>query len=317
MARATGPIADLSYRNYDGPMFDVTNRWWVIAKMVLRQSLKKKGFWAWTLLSTMGYVFLSVVYYFMDTMQQSGGALNRAPAVLNTVVWKDHFYLAFDMAQLWIFFLSLLVGAGVVASDTRANALLVYLSKPVSKLDYLLGKWFGMFLMLVLVTGVPAIVFLGFTWLSYRQQGTWDSLLLFKALLVIALPAVLHASVMLGLSSMFTQPRLAGATYAGIYFLSTFIASIMLGMSFRNHERGIEASNDASYLSIDGLIEGLTKVILGTRGAVQFPPSRSAEAAFAVAPPSGLMVLAAYLVVCGIFIAIAWKRVRAVEVVGS
>lgn len=317
MATLTGPIADLSYRNYDGPMGDIRMRWWVIAKMFMRMAIKRKGFWWWALLSTMGYIFLSVVYYFMDALQERAAGFSGQSQInfLDRIVWKDQFYMAFDMSQLWLFFLALLIGAGMIAADTRANALLVYLSKPCTKLDYLLGKWLGMFLVILAVTGIPAILFLGFTWLSYRRLGSWDSWMVFRVLILVPVPAILHASVMLGISSMFNQPRLAGATYAGVYFLSMFVAGIATGLSFASRDGGVAIRN-FGYFSIDGIIEGISKIVLSTNGAVNLIPSRERQA-LGLEAPSGLFITLLFLIVCGTFLSVAWKRVRAVEVVGS
>ena len=54
--------------------------------------------------------------------------------------------------QLFLLFIALLAGAGSIANDNRANALLVYLSKPCRKVDYLFGKWAGL---AMLIAGVP------------------------------------------------------------------------------------------------------------------------------------------------------------------
>jgi len=50
------------------------------------------------------------------------------------------------MNSFSILCIALVVGAGAIAADNRSNALMVYLSKPITKGDYLLGKWMGIFL---------------------------------------------------------------------------------------------------------------------------------------------------------------------------
>jgi ABC-2 type transport system permease protein len=319
MASAAGPIADLSYRNYDGPMFDVGMRWWVIAKLFMRMAIKKKGFWIWAALSAYGYGILSIIYYFVETFQdaQPIGRMAEQPKLMDMLVWKEQFYVAFSLSQLWLFVVTLLIGAGVIAADTRANALLVYLSKPVTKADYLFGKWLGMFLMILAVTALPALFFLAFTWLSYRQYGVWDSWLLLKMLLIIPIPAALHASVMLGLSSLFNQARIAGATYAGIFFLSSMVSGIGGAIATEGHRTTSTFAEQFSYLSIDGIINGLAKVVLNTSGAIPFMVSRNRQMdQVLMPPPNGFLFTLLYLGVCAVFVFVAWKRVRAVEVVG-
>jgi ABC-2 type transport system permease protein len=313
------PIADLSYRHYDGPMQGVHFRWWAIAKMHIRLNLKKKGIWWPAILSFLGYLILSVIYYFLDSTAQTASSFGRQSQefnLLERLVWKEQVYLAFSWAQLWIFIIALIVGAGSIANDNRANALLVYLSKPVTKFDYIFGKWLGMAIMLLVATGVPALGFLAFTWLSYRHYGVWDSMLLFKVLLLVPIPAIIHSSMLLGLSSMFNQARVAGAAYAGVYFISNFIGGIAAGLRMASHDTGSDGLLNIAYLSVSGIIEGLSKVILGTDGTTGFAPRR-AERDFVLQAPSGLFVTIAFILVCAIFIGIAWRKVRAVEVVGS
>ena len=60
------PIADLSYRNYDGPIDSPNHRWWVIAKQVMRISLKKKSLWVLVFLTSAYYLMMMAVIYFTE-----------------------------------------------------------------------------------------------------------------------------------------------------------------------------------------------------------------------------------------------------------
>ena len=42
MSQSSSPIADLSYRHYDGPLNAPVARWWSIAKMTIQVAIKKK-----------------------------------------------------------------------------------------------------------------------------------------------------------------------------------------------------------------------------------------------------------------------------------
>ncbi|MBI3721471.1 MAG: ABC transporter permease subunit, partial [Fimbriimonas ginsengisoli] len=163
------PIADLSYRSYDGPLLPPTMRWWVVAKSVMRLAIRKKGFWVWANLSYYWFIILAAVFYFVDVLAPTlpGGA----NPFFSRIVWKDQFLDAFSIAQMFLFIIALLIGAGAIANDNRSNALLVYLSKPCSKLDYLFGKWMAIFLILVAITGVPTLLFFVYGLLSYRHYG--------------------------------------------------------------------------------------------------------------------------------------------------
>ena len=132
----------------------------------------------------------------------------------------------------WMLAMALMVGIGTIANDNRANALLVYLSKPCNKKDYLIGKWMGIFLMMMMGIFPAALFFFLYGTLSYRQFGflSDDPWLLPKVMLIVPLVCAFHASLAVGISSLFNQGRLAGATYAGIYFITNFFTQVIVGI---------------------------------------------------------------------------------------
>ncbi len=315
----SGPIADLSYRNYDGPLEKPLYRWWGIAKMMMRLGSKKKMFWVWSSMSALPYLLLATVFYFADTLSaQLPPTGSQIPQFFRAIVWKDQFLTAFNWSQIWLLIITLLIGAGAIAGDNRANALLVYLSKPCTKSDYLLGKWFGMFLPLLAVVGAPMLLFYGYCFLSYRQYGfvSQDPYLFFKLLAVMPIPAAIHTSLILGVSSVTNQGRVAGGIYAGIYFLTSFVAIAAEGIRGVNYVSGGESPVlvNLSYASVTGLQQGLTKAVLGTSGSPPFGvPS---PVPMPPAPPLFLFSMLA-IGICAVSLLIAWRRIRAVEVIGG
>ena len=47
----SSPIADLSYRNYDGPLEPPISRWWPIARVGILKAFKNKWFWVVSIFS--------------------------------------------------------------------------------------------------------------------------------------------------------------------------------------------------------------------------------------------------------------------------
>lgn len=325
---AATPILDLTYRNYDGPLEPPINRWWAIAKMSIGLSTKKKGFWVWASASCIWYLILLVIFYFVDQNSQAGATLGQQNPFFKNIIWKDQFLNAFSVSQLFFFILALLLGAGAVANDNRANALLVYLSKPCSKMDYVIGKWLGIFIPMTLVTAAPTLVFYAYCLLSYRSYGflTQDSWLIVKLLGMILVPGFFHASASLGISSLFNQGRLAGATYAAFYFFGWFFTKMMGVIVTTNNLNNmggepVEVSplvKSLFYCSVDGIQIAMAKIFLHSDGspliAVQGPGSM--QRLGVVPQPSWLLFVPAYFVICGLFVLLAWSRIRAVEVVG-
>lgn len=316
------PIADLSYRNYDGPLEPPVNRWWAIALMSMRMSKAKKGFWTWSILSTFWYLILLAVFYFVDAGSAASAAVGQQNPFFKNLVWKDQFLNAFSTAQLFMFILALLLGAGTIANDNRANALLVYLSKPCSKLDYVIGKWLGIFLMITFVSAVPTLVFYVYCLLSYRSYGfiTQDPWLIVRLLGMVLIPGFFHASASLGISSLFQQGRLAGATYAALYFFGYFFTKMMQFIHLDSAMSGGSSKlvDSLYYCSVDGIQIAMAKICLHSNGSPLIsPPGAGNVAALGIVPePTPLLFTGAFFGICALFLLLAWSRIRAVEVVG-
>lgn len=310
-------IADLTYRDYDGELKPPRFRWWVIAKDGMKQAVRKKGFTVWTLLSGYWYLILMVIFFFVTTTYSQLPARAQERMSLNNVMWKDQFIEGFSRSQTLFLILALLVGAGSIANDNRSNALLVYMSKPVRKFDYVFGKWLGIFLPLCAVTAGPMLTFYLYCAMSFRSFGFLEDQpdLILRLFLIIPLPAALHASLMLGVSSLFKQARLAGAAYAGLYFILNFMTALFwivrTGL-LADHKSSPQILETLYYCSIDGLLQGLGKAVLVTPGGVPFGNKSPVPP---VPVPNGWVFFAVFLLLNAIGFLLAYRRVRAVEVV--
>jgi hypothetical protein len=102
---------------------------------------------------------------------------------------------------------------------------------------------------------------------------TDDPMMIPKLVLTLVAAAALHTSVLVGVSSLFKGPRLAGGLYAGVYFLTTFFSRIIgaVRLSLDDAPRGVqEFAELASYWSLDGLIKGASKAIFQSPGQALF-----------------------------------------------
>jgi ABC-2 type transport system permease protein len=314
----SSPIADLSYRNYDGPLAPPVTRWWPIAVASMRQGIKKKGFWAWSVLSAYGYFLQIIIYYFIDVtfpMQQLVGGKNP---ILNGIVWHDTFVVGFSISQLLLLVIALQIGTPTIANDNRANALLVYLSRPCTKFDYLFGKWLGIFIPIALIVLVQTLGYYAYGAMSLGTYGfiSKDPTLILRLVPMCLVPAFLHASVAIGISSLFNQGRLAGATYAALYFISLFFTLMVEGIYQSQGGAAPSLLRNLFYCSIDGVNIGLAKLIVGTDGSSLIQNQNSSF--HAVIPrPDWMFMLLIYFGLAALGLWTAWQRIKPVQVVGS
>lgn len=309
------PIADLSYRSYTGPLHTRAVRWWIVALATIRGAFKKPGFWIVFGLAALPYLIDGIV------MLLSGieSPFSRAEPGQKFAL---HFSSDLSSQQILLFVAALIVGSGSIAADNRANALLVYLSKPITKGDYLLGKWMGLFLPLFAIAFAPALLFYIFCLLSYTNNGFLrdEPLLFVRVLLACMVPGAVHASLLLAFSAWSKTPRMAGAIYAAFYFISQIVAGIawsVVAIHPGGHIDTSPRSQFIQHLSVDGVIKGLAQNIFHltqhvmTRGR----HNRGGFGEMILAPPPlvPLLTLALAMIVIGILATRA--KIRAVEVV--
>lgn len=319
-----GGIADLSYRLYQGPKRKRPG-FIIIAERIIRAGLKKKGFWAFSFVSGWFYgLLIGLSYFFQQTLANAeetpGPGLGQAASgFLDGIIWGDAFVSAIGVSQTMWMLMALLVGAGVIAADNRANALPIYLSRPITKRDYIFGKWLGLFTLLIIGFSLPSLIFLLYGALNLGDYGflTDDPLMIPKLILTLVSAAALHTSVLVGVSSLFKGPRMAGGLYAGIYFLTTFFSGIIgaVRLSLEDAPRNVqEFAELASYWSIDGLIKGASRAIFQSPGQALFGIGERGRVILSPIPPVGFQIfLLVAVAAVGIFI--TWRRVSAVEVV--
>lgn len=320
-AKEGSPIRDLSYRGYDGPLRMRAVRWWIIATSTVRAATRKPVFWVGVGMCMLTYIFQALMLYFEMRVNQA--IPKDALLGMSTEIKFALRFFSAQCGQMNAFgqlIIALLAGAGAIAADNRANALLVYLSKPLSKNDYVFGKWMGVFLTLFLITIIPGLILYFYCFLSYTSEEFFkpDPWLFGRMLLSATIAPAIHASGILGLSAWSKSPSITGAIYTGLYMIGGFIAGLLGGViEFR--QKAPEQGILIKHLSISGVIDGLTQNIYRVDIPHQvFRPRHMPKdmPQFMSDPPPALwplLALAAIIILGGFLI--ARVRIQAVEVV--
>jgi ABC-2 type transport system permease protein len=277
------PIHDQGYRRYAGTRAQVGKAWQVITRAGIRTVLSKRSFIALMLLAWAPFVVRAVQVYIAANFQQASFLAPKA----------ETFREFLGQQGVFVFFVTIYVGAGLIANDRRANALQVYLSKPLTRAEYVAGKFAILFLFLVGVTWLPAILLLI---IQVMFAGSFafvrDNLFLLPAITLFALLQVLVSSMtMLALSSMSKSSRFVGIMYAGLIF---FTAALFQAL------RGITRQSGWAWLSPTDTLEQMSAYI------------------FRIDPPYTLSPVVAVITILTLIAGSAWileRRVRGVEVV--
>ncbi|MBV6502405.1 MAG: hypothetical protein AKCLJLPJ_00449 [Fimbriimonadales bacterium] len=304
------PIADLTYRQYDGPKSLPALRWWVVARHGIRVAMRKKGFWVLASCAMIPSFLLFVFSYIRSTIEANPN-IGRNARLIDSLPNFDELYAGVYGSWYWVFFLSLLLGAGVIAADNRANALQVYLSKPITKADYLIGKWMSVFIPVYLVGLAPLLISVLYGMFSIGVSDFFPlyGSLLPKTFILPAIPAIVHSSCLIGVSALTKNPWVAGVSYTAVYVFANSAAFILYQALRHGPARLSEqAAEFIRSLSIQGAISGIGFDLIGAmpRDVAQFRARPTVEW-----QPLAIMLF--LLCVLGLFI--AYRRIRAVEVI--
>jgi ABC-2 type transport system permease protein len=276
------PIHDQGYRRYGGRRDRRAQVWWVIARAGLLERLRERRMLGLLLVAWLPFLVRAVQMYVAANFRQ---ASFLAPT---TLMFREYL----DQQNIFVFFITVFVGAGLIANDRRANALQIYLSKPLTRVEYVTGKLVVLVLLLAAVTWVPGIlllllqtVFTGDTAFLRANLYLFPAITLFAAIQVF-----LSAFSMLALSSLSNSRRFVSIMYAGLVFFTGAFYQALRRMTGRSW----------AWLSPQDTLDVIADAIFRIRR----PPVIPVSAAFA-----------AVVVLIALSIWILERRVRGVEVV--
>jgi ABC-type transport system involved in multi-copper enzyme maturation permease subunit len=258
--------------------------WAVIARAGIVSMMRKRIFLAVLLGGWIPFVGHAIWLYLNARYPQVSNMVTVTPKTFRDFFsWQDFF----------VFVVTVYVGAGLIANDRRANALQIYLSKPLGRSEYIVGKAAVLLAFLLAITLVPAILLLVLQVLfSGSLEFIRHNLFLFPAIVTASLlQALLATFTMLALSSLSKSARFVAIMYAGTIFFTLSIFGVLAA---------ITGGTRMSWVSLGSNLQQVTDVLfrLKPRYATPWPVS--------------LIVI---LGLIALSISVLERRVRGVEVV--
>lgn len=209
-----------TYTRYAG---DLTNERWrftILPRYALRTIFDSKLHLAFFGAALLPYL-VSLVLIYLRSHLDALMALNLDLDDLQFLHINATFFLTIFIIETFIsFFLIAIIGPGLVAPDLGNNAMPLYLSRPFSRTEYVLGKLSVLIGLTSLITWVPGLilvgaqtVFVGFSWLS-------DNWRIVVAILVGSWIWILTTSLIaLAISAWVKWKPVAIASLFGVFFV--------------------------------------------------------------------------------------------------
>jgi ABC-2 type transport system permease protein len=279
------PIYEQTYRRYEAREPLRTVRFWPITREALRLILARRAFLGLLLVAWGQFLFRVIQIYVVTRLPEAGRVLPIDGRMFGQ-------FLAIQ--TLFTLLLSIFGGAGLIANDLRTGAILVYLSRPLTRRDYVLGKLCVLLALNASVTLIPALLLYAVALaLAPDQFLKWDLAWIGPAIVAYSLVICVATSlVALAVSSLSRSARVAGLGFFGLVIGLDLVRAVL---------RSIYPRPETALVSFQGNLQALGSALFGLK-----------ERAFALPWPYPAAVL---LLVCLASLAILRSRVRAVEIV--
>jgi hypothetical protein len=222
------PIYDQGYRRYVARSPLARARFWPITREALVMVLARRWFLFFFLGAALGQLALRVVQVYIVT---------RFPEMGRLLPIDGRLFGEFLNWQILLMVLVTVFGAsGLVANDLRTGAILVYLSRPLTQRDYILGKLGVPMALNLALTLVPGLaLYAAGLLLAPEQYLQWSLAWIAPAIVVHSLAGSLVLSLLtLALSSLSKSARVAGLAFAGVFFGLETMRALLQAVFDRN-----------------------------------------------------------------------------------
>lgn len=293
------------YGAYEGESQSAWSRFLVIPRYALREVFKSKLMTTVFILCFIYPLIAAILVY----LHHNANALALLQINVRELLPIDNtFFRTFlEVQGAFSFILTVLVAPPLVSRDLANNALPLYLCRPLSRTEYVLGKMAVVVFLLSAVTWIPGLLIFifqaslsGFGWL---WANLWMAWAIFFGLLVWI---VLLSLLALAVSSIVKWRVVASGALLGMFFVPSAFAEIVNEL-FRTRSGNLMslwATMNNIWLGLFGLFERQYETIRDRRlGEITiFEPPLWAS----------WLVIA---IVCAICVWLLSRRVRAYEVI--
>ena len=289
-------VYDHGYKRYAGPLTPAARRFLVLPRFAWEEIFRSRLLTAFFTLACLVPVGFAVAIYLRHNLSALAFLEVRVDELVAIDARFFRFFLGLQTGFAFLF--AAFVGPALIAPDLAHNALPLYLSRPFSRAEYVLGKLATLALLLSAVTWIPGLLLFAFQ--SYLAGGGWMAAharfagaMLLGGLLWVLLVSLLALAV----SAWVRWRPVATALFFGVW---------MVGTGFGNAIVHIFDTRWGALLSLTDLFETVWAGLFGGEPWINAVADRPL--------PFGA-AWAALLTVCGLCLLLLGRKIRAYEVV--
>jgi ABC-2 type transport system permease protein len=240
------PIIDQGYQHWSGELSGHSWRWLAVTRQGVRITMRNRFmryvlFAAWvpalalvTVLSLWGLLERksSMVSAFIGFMRFMNPGVIADPRYYRVEIWQLAYGYFLHAELFFAMILILVAGPGLISQDLRVNALPLYFSRPLRRIDYFLGKLGVIAAFLAMVLIVPAVVaYIVGLLFSLDIRVIPDTIGLLVAVVIYGVIITISAgTLVLALSALSRNSRYVALLWLGLWFVSSVVSSVLDGV---------------------------------------------------------------------------------------
>jgi ABC-2 type transport system permease protein len=247
-------VYEQTYKRYTGRLTPEWSRFLIIPRHAYRGVFNSKLFTAFFVICFVPLLVEAILIY----LHHNVSALGIMQLNVRELIPIDAtFFQTFvNLQGGFAFFVALLIGPPLVSRDLRNNALPLYLCRPFSRAEYVLGKMSVLLILLSLITWIPQLLLFlfqsyleGFTW--FRQNLWIASAIFIGSIVWILLLALISQSI----SALVKWRVVASGVILGLFFIPSVFGEF-INLVF--------ATRWGSLISLGALMRSISAGLFGT-----------------------------------------------------
>jgi ABC-2 type transport system permease protein len=254
------PIIDQGYQHWSGELSGQAWRWLAITRRGVKTALQRRWVRLAILVSWLPALVLVFALCMWGLVERQSelvetfkpfltGLLGRpvlaGPREYRADIWTlcFHYFLTWELG--FVMLLVLLAGPNLVSQDLRYNALPLYFSRPLRRIDYFAGK-LGVIVVLISLIMIDPLLVAYIAGLLFSLDITIvrDTLPILLGSVVYGLVVAVSAGLlMLAMSSLSRNSRYVALLWLGIWLITSTVSFVLIQVDQAQRSRAVGAQH--------------------------------------------------------------------------
>ena len=212
-----------NYQQYTGQLSPLWSRFLIIPRYAYQSVFQSRIFTGFFAVCFAPLLIMTVLIYLQHNTTALT-ALNIKASDLFSI--NGFFFRIFTNIQTSLgFLLAVIIGPSLISRDLSNNALPLYLCRPLTRSNYVIGKMSVLMILLSLITWVPLLLLFVFQAVLEGGSWLWENLYVARAIFIISWTWIILLSLLSVALSAWVKWRIAAsAILFGIFVVPTPIA---------------------------------------------------------------------------------------------